>query len=117
MDAYVERSRRWPQEISTLRPVLTGCGLEERRRRLDEFGGHELEAALLCSTRPGGRVGEKDMHVMSAFYVSMYVLMQTERRQACFLGRGGAHAFITEAADDVADDAALCFLIGFGGRG
>lgn len=29
VDAYIERSDRWPLEIAALRPILTGCGLEE----------------------------------------------------------------------------------------
>ena len=29
MDAYVEQSTRWPDEITALRPILTGCGLVE----------------------------------------------------------------------------------------
>ena len=29
VDAYVEQSDRWPEEISALRPILIGCGLAE----------------------------------------------------------------------------------------
>lgn len=29
VDAYVERSDRWPREIAALRPILTGCDLTE----------------------------------------------------------------------------------------
>ena len=29
VDAYVERSHRWPDEITELRPLLLGCGLTE----------------------------------------------------------------------------------------
>ena len=29
VDAYVAQSDRWPEEISALRPILTGCGLTE----------------------------------------------------------------------------------------
>lgn len=30
VDEYVERSERWPELISELRPVLVGCGLDEQ---------------------------------------------------------------------------------------
>ncbi len=50
-------------------------------------------------------------------YVCMYVCMQTERgsfsKAGLFWGAGLRIMIITEAADDVADDAALCF---FGGK-
>ena len=29
VDAYVERSEKWPEEIAALRPVLLSCGLVE----------------------------------------------------------------------------------------
>ena len=29
VDAYIERSQKWPEEMSALRPVLLGCGLGE----------------------------------------------------------------------------------------
>jgi uncharacterized protein YdeI (YjbR/CyaY-like superfamily) len=29
VDAYVSQSDRWPEEISAMRPILTGCGLTE----------------------------------------------------------------------------------------
>lgn len=30
VDAYVAKSQQWPAEISALRPILTGCGLDEQ---------------------------------------------------------------------------------------
>ena len=41
VDAYVERSQRWPQEISALRPVLTGCGLVEEIKWAKPCYSHE----------------------------------------------------------------------------
>ncbi len=29
VDAYLERSEQWPDEIAALRPILLGCGLDE----------------------------------------------------------------------------------------
>jgi uncharacterized protein YdeI (YjbR/CyaY-like superfamily) len=29
VDAYIEQSDRWPEEISALRPILAGCGMDE----------------------------------------------------------------------------------------
>ncbi len=29
VDAYIERSQKWPEEMSQLRPILLGCGLIE----------------------------------------------------------------------------------------
>jgi hypothetical protein len=29
VDAYIERSEKWPDEMTTLRPILLGCGLTE----------------------------------------------------------------------------------------
>ena len=29
VDAYIERSTKWPQEMAELRPILLGCGLSE----------------------------------------------------------------------------------------
>jgi uncharacterized protein YdeI (YjbR/CyaY-like superfamily) len=45
VDAYVERSERWSDEIAALRPVLTGCGLTE-----------EIKWAKPCYTHDGRNI-------------------------------------------------------------
>jgi uncharacterized protein YdeI (YjbR/CyaY-like superfamily) len=45
VDAYVERSERWPDEIEALRPVLTGSGLDE-----------EIKWAKPCYTHDGRNI-------------------------------------------------------------
>ena len=30
VDAYIERSHKWPEEMTGLRPILLSCGLTEQ---------------------------------------------------------------------------------------
>ena len=41
VDAYLERSERWPDEIARLRPVLLGCGLTETIKWGKPCYGHD----------------------------------------------------------------------------
>jgi uncharacterized protein YdeI (YjbR/CyaY-like superfamily) len=45
VDAYIERSEKWPDELRALRPVLLGCGLTEElkwRQPCYGHGGHNI---------------------------------------------------------------------------
>ena len=45
VDAYVEQAERWPDEITALRPILTGCGLVE-----------QIKWAKPCYSHDGGNI-------------------------------------------------------------
>ena len=45
VDAYVEQSERWPDEIAAIRPILTGCGLVE-----------EIKWAKPCYSHDGSNI-------------------------------------------------------------
>jgi uncharacterized protein YdeI (YjbR/CyaY-like superfamily) len=45
VDAYIERSERWPEEMAALRPILLDCGLEE-----------EIKWGKPCYARDGANV-------------------------------------------------------------
>ena len=45
VDAYIERSTIWPEEMAALRPVLLGCGLAE-----------EIKWGKPCYSREGKNV-------------------------------------------------------------
>jgi uncharacterized protein YdeI (YjbR/CyaY-like superfamily) len=47
VDAYVERSVRWPREITALRPVLAGCGLTEEIKWAKPCYSHEGRNILI----------------------------------------------------------------------
>ena len=45
VDAYISRSRQWPEEMACLRPILLGCGLTE-----------EIKWRKPCYSHKGGNV-------------------------------------------------------------
>ena len=45
VDAYIRRSRQWPEEMACLRPILLGCGLTE-----------EIKWRKPCYSHKGGNV-------------------------------------------------------------
>jgi len=47
VDAYVERSQRWPLEIAALRPILTGCDLVEEIKWAKPCYSHEGRNILI----------------------------------------------------------------------
>jgi uncharacterized protein YdeI (YjbR/CyaY-like superfamily) len=47
VDAYVERSDRWPTEIAALRPILLGCGLAEAIKWAKPCYSHEGRNILI----------------------------------------------------------------------
>ena len=59
VDAYIERSKKWPQEMSALRSILLGCGLTE-----------ELKWGKPCYSHAGANI--VIMQEMKAFLALMF---------------------------------------------
>jgi len=53
VDAYIERSQKWPEEMSALRPVLLGCGLGEEIKWGKPCYSHEGKNIVILQEMKG----------------------------------------------------------------